>query len=152
MKTIQYIGDKDDCKIFADFNGCVKFDKQIIILSKNEFSAEPLTEYEKQSLINSYPCAGRYVVRQYGEFFMIDEERRDSYAMHLPGFKFISKLKVNSVISIEGFTNPIFMSKDDMEILNSGRLKHLVIASKTAVFFRNALLDVDKNTTQPADE
>lgn len=144
MKTIQYIGDKDGCKIFVDFNGtCVKFDKQIVILSKTEYSAEPLTEDEKQSMIDSYSSTGRYVVRQYGEFFMIDEEHRDSYAMHLPGFKRISKLKVNSVISIEGFTNPIFLSEDDKEILNSTELKHLVI--------RDKILNARKNTNQSTD-
>ena len=127
---MQYVGEDKYKKVFVDITCTHQEDKSK--LTGKVYNGEPLYELiplkesflrpidpsNYKSILESTGRSRRYEVRDYGGFFEMDENHRDSYPCHLPGFLKIQELKIGEIIPVSGFTTDCCLSDIDKLLLS----------------------------------
>lgn len=129
MNLMQYVGNKPltkytHAKVFVNITNLFMkiHDQNLQMLTESNVTFTPIHPDTFNDHIGRVQFADRYEVTPalFGKVFQITENFRDACPKHLPGFVFISLLKVGDIIPLTGFTMVEALSDDDAKILSSG--------------------------------
>lgn len=76
-------------------------------------SLVPIDPREFEKFLTMDACESVYRVSRYGEIFVADQEHRDSYYHHLPGYLYIKDIKPGTIVPIHGISSQEFLSDAD---------------------------------------